>query len=321
MKKLLNKDKKEISAERAVLTSFFVDLTDIIANAIVALITGSVVMIAETIQGIVDALSVGIVFIGLKFSKKPADKKHPFGYGKAVYFWTFLAGILIFGITAITIFYMGLQRFLNPEKIQHIYLTFIILSFFILTNGYSLSVGIRRILKGKKLKHFFKMYRTSQLVETKTTITLDLIGSSAAIIGLIALILYQTTGNMRFDGLGAMAIGVILGGLALFLLNNTKNLLIGKSAPPETEEKIKEIVLGIKNVIEILDLKTMNIGLGKILVNIEIHVEEDLKTKQIEKLIDKIRIQIRKNIKEVKHIQIELETPESELNQNSTTQK
>lgn len=313
MKLTKKKRGKRISANRAVLTSFFVDLTDIIANAIVAFITGSIVMLAETVQGIVDALSVGLVYIGLRRSRKAPDKEHPFGYGKALYVWTFMAGVLMFGITAIVIFYMGLQRFLNPEEVEHIYLAFAVLTLFILTNGYSLSVGVRRILRGRKLKDFFKAYRDSSFVETKTTFTLDLIGSSAAVVGLIALILYQITGDIRFDGIGAMAIGLTLAGLTIFLMNNTRKLLIGRRASPETEKKIKEAVNEVRNVKGVLDLKTMNVGLGKVLVNVEIEANKNMKTKQLEKLMDNIKKNVKDKVKEVIHIQVELETPEPEV--------
>jgi len=315
IKRLLNKKQKnkKITAERAVLTSLFVDLTDIVINAIVAFITGSVVILAETIQGIADSASDILIYVGLKHSKKPVDKDHPFGYGKSLYVWTFMAGVIIFGFTSIATFYLGFHRFLNPEEIRHVYLAFIVLTIFIITNGYALTIGFKRILDDGKIKDFLKIYKKSHFIETKTTFTLDLIGTFSAIIGLIALIIYQITGDLRFDGLGAMAIGITLAGLTFFLLNNIRHLLIGKRASLVIEKRIIDTILSVRNVKEVLDLKTMIIGLGKILVNVEIKVNNNLKTKQIERLMDRIKQKVKKNIKEVYHIQIELETPESEM--------
>lgn len=299
---------KKISAEKAVLTSLFVDFLDVLLNLIAAIFTGSIVMIAETIHGVADSISVGFVYIGLKRSKKKPDKKHPFGYGKVLYVWIFISGIIMFGITSILTFYFGFMRFLDPKPIKNILLAIIVLLIFIGSNGYSLSVGVRRILNKNKLKNFFKLFKESNLVETKTTITLDLIGTCAAILGLISLSIYYFTGNLKFDGLGAMSIGITLGVLTIFLLFNTKQLLIGKRAPKKTEDDIIKIINSNKYVNSFPDLKTMNIGLGKIFVVAEINVKENLKTKQIEKLIDKIKQDVKDKIKEIYHIQIEIES-------------
>ncbi len=299
---------KKISPERVVLTSLSVDALDIILNLTAAIITGSIVMIAGTLQGTIDSLSKIFVYIGLKHSKKPADREHPFGYGKSLYISTFLSGIFMFAVTAVVTFYIGLQRFINPQEIKNIWLAWIILFVALISNFYSFCIGLKRILGERKIKKFIKAYKESAFLETKTTLILDLTGTLAILFGLIALLLHHFTGNWKFDGIGAMIIGITLGILTLFLLNNTRHLLIGKRAHPKIERKIKECILSVKNVKEVLDLKTMNLGLSNILVNVEVSVDEDLKTKQIEKLMDKIRAKVQREIKEVSHIQIELET-------------
>ncbi|HDQ60032.1 MAG TPA: cation diffusion facilitator family transporter [Candidatus Woesearchaeota archaeon] len=304
------KNTKKISAEKAVLTSLFVDILDLVVNAIVAVLTGSMVMVAEALQGAADLFSVILVYIGLRKSKKPLDIEHPFGYGRSIYIWTFVAGIVTLMITAVLTFYLGLMRFLNPEPIKNIYLAYIFLTVFVFTNSYSLSVGLRRIASKKgRTGGIFRRFKKSPLIETKTTVVLDLIGCSAAFIGLVSLILYGVTGNFSFDGLGAMAVAVVLGILTLYLLNSTKDLLIGKKAPDYIEDSIKEKILSLKNVKQILDLKTMTVGLGNVIANVEIHANQNLKTMQIEKLMDEIKDKVVKEIKEVIHIQIELETP------------
>ena len=267
-------------------------------------------MIAETLQGIADFISDLFVYIGLKISKKPEDKKHPFGYGKSLYVWTLISTIIMIGITSALTFYFGMQRFLHPREISYIYLIYAVLILSIITSGYSLSVASRRILDGKKLRNFISIYKKSGMMATKTTFVLDLIGTLAALIGLIALIAYKLTGNFKFDGFGAMLIALTLASLAIYLLISIKDILIGKSASSEVERKIKKSVKSVKNVISVLDLKTMNMGINRILTNVEVHVDENLKTKDIEKLIDSIKDSVMKDVPEVKHIQVEIETPE-----------
>jgi cation diffusion facilitator family transporter len=201
---------KRISAAKTVTTSFFVDLADIILNVIVMIITGSVVMLAEALEGGSDLVASGALLIGLRISKRRADKKHPFGYGKALFSWTLISAFIMLVFASGLSFYFGLQRLLNPQAIKSIYLAYGALCISIITNGYSLTLSIRRLLHKEKLKKILQVFLKSTHVETKNTFILDLTGTTAAVLGLISLILYQVAGIQHFDGLGGMLIGLII---------------------------------------------------------------------------------------------------------------
>jgi cation diffusion facilitator family transporter len=305
------KSSKHISSERVVLTSFVVDLSDIVISLIVALISGSVVMLSQALQGVSDLIAAGFLVLGVKRSKKSADKKHPLGYGREIYFWTFLSALVTFSITAAASFYLGLIRFLNPEPIERLELTFIALTIAIVTNGYSMSLGLRRLLGKHSLSKLKEVVTNSVMIETKKAFVLDLMGTVASILGLTALILYKTTGNLRFDGLGAMIIGVVMGFLALFIIKGAKDLLVGQSASSEVENEIIKTTESFPHVIKVLDLKTLHLGSDKLLVNLEVHLEDRLTTDEIESLIDKIEAKIRQTVPSAISIQIELETPDT----------
>ena len=305
--------KKEVTAERAVLTSVFVAIFDVILNTVMSIITGSIVMLAEALHGVADFVSASLVYLGLKRSKKKPNREHPFGFGKALYIWTMLATFIMFIITSGLVFYFGLERFLNPEEIENLFFAYIVLTFFIISNGYSFSLGYRRVMKGKSFKTLIKTFKKSNLVESKTTMVLDSIGSLSALIGLIALILYGVTGDTRFDGLGAMAIAATLAFFTIFLFLSTKELLLGKRASRFTENKIKKAALDIQGVQDVLDLKTMHMGLKKILVNIELHVKGSIKISEGEKIMDQVKSNIMKKVPEVYYVQVEIETPDTEL--------
>jgi cation diffusion facilitator family transporter len=299
-----------ITAKRAVITSTVVDCLDIIINLTVALITGSVVMLVETIQGVSDLTTDIFLLIGLHRSKLPPDKTKPFGYGKEAFFWTLLAAIIILVFTAGLTIYFGFKRYLNPLPATQLFLAYGALTLSFLINGYSFSLSLRRILGSKKLTRFPREFFTSPLALTKTTFILDFVGSIAALIGLVALILYGITGNMRFDGLGAILIGVILILLSIILIIGLKDFLIGTAAPAATISQIKKVVRRTKEVNDILDLRTMYLGPEKILVNLELHFANNLTTDQIEKLIDHIKADLMNQVPLIGHVQIELETPE-----------
>jgi cation diffusion facilitator family transporter len=300
----------KITSSKVVVTSFLVSISDIALNTVIALISGSVVILSQALQGLSDLISAGFLIVGVKSSKRKADQNHPFGYGREVYFWTFLSALVTFTITAGASFYLGLKRFINPEPIDNIGLAFISLCIGLATNGYSMSLGLRRLLGKARLSKFKDIFINSSLLATKKSFVLDLMGTTAPMLGLTALLLYKITGDLRYDGIGAMIIGITMGGLSFFILKSSKDLLVGQSASSEIESKITKAAESFHNVIEVLELKTLFIGPKKILINMEIHLADKLTTDQIENLIDKIEKEIKSYVPEAVSIHIELETPD-----------
>jgi cation diffusion facilitator family transporter len=306
----MSEKKTNISPERVVLVSFLVNITDISVNLFFALITGSVVMATQTLQGGADLIASGLLVFGVQKSKKRADKKHPYGYGREIYFWTFLSALITFVVTAGFSFYLGFQRFLDPEPISNVNFVIMVLIITTFSNGYSMSLSYRRLLGKEVHRKIFKIFLHSAFITSKTSFMIDLMGTLASILGLISIILYKLTGYLRFDGLGAMLIGLTTSILAIFVLKSAKDLLVGQSATPEIEEKIKSLIETFDKEVEVIDLRTLHMGTGNLLVDAEVSLKDDFTGEEIEKLIDKIKKRINDEIPEAKEITLELETPE-----------
>src|SRR5687767_4101918 len=187
------------------------------------IITGSVVLLAEALEGASDLVASGLLLVGLRISNNRANKKHPFGFGKALFSWTLLSALVMLIFGAGLSFYFGLQRFLVPQDISHIGLAFGTLCISIVTNGYGVSVSARRLLGSRPLKELKDIFISSTKVETKNTLILDMTGASAAAMGLISLILFQATGYKGFDGLGGMLMGIIIAILSIVLIWGVKD--------------------------------------------------------------------------------------------------
>lgn len=301
--------KKRVSSNLVVLVSFTVDLLDIVLSLGAAILSGSVVMLAQVLEGVSDLISSGLLLVGLSRSKQKADRDHPFGFGRELYFWALLSGIVMFAVTASLSIYFGYDRFLHPHQISNINLALIVLAVTILTNGFAFYLSLKRLLRNRNFLQVIRIFLNSSLIETKATFVLDLMGVTASVLGILALLIYQITGDLRFDGLGAILMGVVLALLAFILLLGIVDLIVGRSASLETEEKIKEAALKTPQVHEVLGIKTLHIGPERLLVNLDVHLKHNLTTVEIEGLIDKIKEDIRKEVPEVKHIQVELETP------------
>ncbi|MEK9175956.1 MAG: cation diffusion facilitator family transporter [Patescibacteria group bacterium] len=301
---------KKITAKRVLITSFLVDLLDIVLNFTIAVISGSVIMLTQVFEAIADLTASGFLLIGHRRSMRKEDKTHPFGYGREIYFWTLLSALIMFGLTSTLSFYFGWKRFLAPEALHDVNLALLVLVITFFTNFYAFALSYRRLLRRRSPRHIMEIFYRSSLVETKTTFILDMMGSLASLLGIIALVIYVATGDHRLDGLGAMAIGIALAISSIFLLLGIRDLLIGKSASLATEEKIKKAAMKIPEVEGVLDLKTLHVGSEKLLVNLEVHMVNNLSTDELEELIDKIKENIKLEVPSVKYLQVELETPD-----------
>jgi cation diffusion facilitator family transporter len=304
---------KKITAKKVIVASFAVDLLDILLSVGVAIITGSVIMLTESLEGISDLVSSGLLWIGLKRSSRKEDRSHPFGYGREIYFWTLLAALIMFGVTSSVSIYIGWERFLHPHPVKNVFLAQLVLLIALGTNGYACYLSYKRLLKKRHWKQIIRIFYRSSLVETKTTFILDLMGSVASLVGTLALLIYVITGDIRFDGIGAIIIGIVLAILAFLLLMGIRDLLVGRSASAETENKIREAALTVPEVDKVLDLKTLHVGSEKLLVNLEVNMDNDLNTDELEKLMDKVKESIQAQVPSVKYIQVELETPDKTI--------
>lgn len=194
-----------VTAKKVILTSFFVDLLDIVIGILVAILTGSMVLLAELFQGASDLLSSGLLIIGLKRRKE-------------ILMWSGLSALSMLLFASSLSIYFGYQRYQNPEEIRNLTLAFCALLFNFVSNAYAFYLSVKRIEGGRGMINIFRDFKTSKLFLTKNTFVLDLMGMSAALVGLIALLIYKFTGNLKFDGIGAMGIGVVLGLLSIDLM-------------------------------------------------------------------------------------------------------
>lgn len=301
---------KVYGARKILTVSFAVNISDVVLNAASALATGSVILTANFLQGASDLVSSGLLLLGLRKSQQPPDKLHPFGYGREIYFWTLIASLLTLFVSAGVSIYMGLQRLVIPVPIDRYWLALTVLTISFVTNGYSLLLGYRRLLGSAPGETLAAVFMQSALAETKSAFVSDLTSTLSAVLGLGSLIVYSLTGDGRLDGAGAIAIGVTITIFGFALIVGIKDLLIGRSASVETENKIRKAAKEVLGVRQVLDLRTTNTGPDRLLVNMEIHVMDGLTTDEIERVIDRVKKRVREEVQAVDYIQVELETPD-----------
>ena len=303
---------KQISDLRVVTTSALVSVSDVVLNVVIAVITGSTVMLSQALQGLSDLVTGSILFLGVRRSRRGADLRFQFGYGREVFFWVLVAGIVMFVGTGGASLYLGYQQFMNPSQIESVWIALIMLIVGFSTNFYAFRLSFNRLKQRSGRNGMVKHFINSSIVETKATFIIDFLGTLAAVFGFVALVLFVITNNAQFDGLGSIIIGLSMMIGAFMLMRDVRDLIVGRAVDGETSRKIIKAATSVDGVNSVLDLRTMYLGSERLLVILEVHVEDNRDTDEIEKITDEIKQIVSSLVPIVEHIQVEIETPDEE---------
>ncbi len=305
---------KPLRDTQVVAASLSVSLLDVVINLVVALLTGSAVMLAQMFQGLSDLTTAGFLYHGVRVSKKERDERHDFGYGREVYFWVMISAMFMFFGTGLLSVYFGYRQFTHPQVVHNDWLALAVLVIVFITNGYAFWLSFRRLNQDRHPRlPWWRRIIYSSMIETKTTFIIDFLGTLAAVVGLISIGLYALTDNARFDGIGGMIIGGCMMAGSLLLIYDVKGLIVGRSIPKKQARLLVRRVEKLEGVEDVLDLRSMYIGSTKLLIVIEVHLDETLTTDQIELLSDHIKLVTKKAVPYAAVVQVEVETPDEEL--------
>jgi len=231
-----------------------------VIKTIAAVITGSGAMLAESIHSFADCGNQGLLFLGLKASKKKPDIEHPLGYGKETYFWSFIVAIILFSMGGLFSIYEGIHKISLHEGLKNPVIALVVLAVSMVLEGASLYGCLTQI---NKIKHsdslwtWVKNSRQSELIVVLGEDVAALLGLSFAF---ISVILSIVTGNPVFDAFGSIGIGVLLIFVSLFIAVKVKGLLIGQSTDKETCTDIKLFLETRPEIESILNLITLQLG-------------------------------------------------------------
>jgi cation diffusion facilitator family transporter len=249
------------ASTKSILFALLANLGIAITKTIAAVITGSGAMLAESIHSFADCANQGLLFLGLKASKKEPTPEHPLGFGKAIFFWSFVVALILFSMGGLFSIYEGIHKLSSHEGLTSPIIAIVVLSVSMLLEGASLFGCITQIntLKRKdvSLWRWFKNSRQSELVVVMGEDVAALLGLTFA---LVSVVLSMVTGNPIFDAIGSIGIGVLLVVISLFLAVKIKGLLIGQSASEEVQEEITQFFEGRPEIENVLNLITLQLG-------------------------------------------------------------
>ena len=231
-----------------------------VAKTVAAVYTGSSAMLAEAIHSYADSGNQGLLLWGIKQAKRPPSPDYPLGWGKAIFFWSFVVALVLFSLGGMFSLYEGWHKLAHPEPLKYAWVAVGILVFGVIAETVSLRAclhEVKKIQDGRSLWHWFRESRQSELV---VILGEDLAALLGLVLALAAVVLTMVTGDPKWDALGSMAIGVVLIIVAAGIAIEIKGLLIGQSAEPGTEARIRECLARQDGVEQVYRLITMQMG-------------------------------------------------------------
>ena len=260
---------------------------------VAAAISGSSAMLSEGIHSLVDTGNEVLLLYGLKRSARPPDRSHPLGYGRELYFWSFVVALLIFAIGAGVAVYEGIDHLRHPEAIREPKLVFIVLGVAFVFEGISWGIALRQFRAGQHGRSWWAAFRASKDPPSFMVLFED----SAALLGIVVAAagtgLTVATGNPLWDGVASLIIGAILGVVAALLARESKALLIGERADPELSAAILALANAHGAVGRANGIATIQLAPDQVVVTLSLEFEDHLRTPAIEAAVVDLEHRIR----------------------------
>jgi cation diffusion facilitator family transporter len=277
---------------RAIIAALLANIGIAISKFVAFLVTGASSMLAEAIHSVADSGNQVLLLIGGKRAKRAATPRHPFGYGRDRYIYAFIVAIVLFSVGGLFALYEGVHKLQHPEELTSPQWALGVLVVAIALESFSLRTAIKETRAVKPPdQSYWKFFRHARQPELPVILLEDLGALTGLVLALLGVGLATLTGNGVYDGLGTVAIGVLLVVIAVILAVETKSLLLGESATPEDQRKIVEALE--QDGISVIHMRTLHLGPDELLVAAKIAVRHDDTATSIARAIDDAERRIR----------------------------
>lgn len=301
---------KDPSSNFVVVAALAANLGIAVAKFVAAAITGSSSMLTEGFHSVVDSLNQILLLYGQKRGRRPPDEAHPFGYGRELYFWSFVVAILIFAVGAGVSVYEGWAHIRRPEPLHDPIVNYVVLGIAIALEGGSWFIAMREFSAANRGTNWWRAIRSSKDPAGFIVLFEDSAALAGLLIAGIGVFASQALGDPRIDGMASIAIGLLLALVAGFLARESKGLLIGEGADPATVAKVRAIVDRQREITSVNHVRTIHTAPDKIFVAISADFRDALTMGEAEILIEAIETELKAAIPELSSIYIRPERRE-----------
>jgi cation diffusion facilitator family transporter len=274
----------------------------------VAGVTGSSAMLSEGIHSLVDTGNGALLLVGMKRSQRSATRQHPFGHGKELYFWSLIVAVLIFGLGGGFSFYEGVMHVREPIELRNPMWNYIVLGCAAVFEGTSFYISLRQFNSQRGDTPFWQALRASKDPANYTVLAEDFAALVGLAIAALGIFLSHFLDSPWVDGAASILIGLLLAGVAVLLIRESRGLLVGEGVKPETAEEIRRLARDEPEVRHAGPVLSMYIGAEEILVTFEVTFDGDTPARRVADAIRNIESRIRERFPKVQRIYIEVVT-------------
>ncbi|MFE0500703.1 cation diffusion facilitator family transporter [Lysobacter soli] len=269
---------------RAIFFALGANFAIAVAKGVAAFFTGSSAMLAETVHSLADCGNQLLLLLGMRQAKAPPSPDYPLGYGKAIYFWSFLVAVMLFTVGGMFSLYEGIHKLQHPEPLQHWYWAAGVLAFGIIAEGVSMRACLHEVNKARGDRSLWQWFRESRQAELVVIFGEDLAALLGLVFALVAVLLAVYTGNPLWDAIGTIAIGALLIVVAVFVAIEVKAMLIGQSVDPARQKQMRDFLEARPEVQRVISLITLQLG-NEVMVSVQAQMHE---RRDVETLVDQI---------------------------------
>src|SRR6185369_4011526 len=290
------------TATRTLVVALLANLGIAVSKFVAAAITGSSAMLTEGVHSVVDSTNQLLLLWGRKASRRPADEYHPFGYGRELYFWSFVVAVLVFALGAGVSVYEGIIHIANPEPAVSPVIAYAVLLVAFLLEGWSTLEAFGDFKKSKGQLSWFQAVRRSK----DPPAFIVLLENGAAMAGIIAaaigLFLAQLTGDPFYDGAASVVIGIILGITAMVLAYESKGLLIGEAADPELVRGLRELACSKRGIVGVGHVLTIHSAPDQVSAMMNVDFRDTITAGDVERIARQVEREANKKWPQVRRL-------------------
>ncbi len=292
-------------SSKAVLAAFFGNSAVAATKFIAYLFTQSSSMLAESIHSVADAGNQALLLLGGRQARKDADDEHQFGYGRERYFWSFVVALVLFVLGSAFATYHGIEKIRHPHPIDNFEVALIVLAIGIVIEAFAFFTAVKEARPRKGDLSWWEYIRRERTPELPVVLLEDFGAQMGLFIAFICIVIAEYFDAPIWDGIGSLAIGILLGVIAVILIIEMRSLLIGEGARPREMEAIRQAIARAPHVQNIIHLRTQHLGPDDLLVGAKVEFDSSLSVQELADAIDGVERAVRAEVPHARPMYIE----------------
>lgn len=290
---------------RAIVAAMVANAGIAVAKFVAFLFTRSSSMLAESIHSVADTSNQGLLLFGGRRARRAATPTHPFGYGRVRYFWSFVVALVLFTLGGVFALYEGIEKLRHPHALESAQWAIGVLLFGIVLEFFSFRTAIVESNRVRGDASWVEFIRRAKMPELPVVLLEDAGAMLGLVLALVGIGLAIVTGNSAWDGIGTIAIGVLLVVIAIVLAVEMKSLLIGESASTRDLEAITAAIATAPGVERLIHMRTQHLGPDELLVGGKVQLDRNLTFPEVADTIDRAEQAVRAAVPTARVIYLE----------------